>query len=572
MASDAAAVHNRRERGAGEGDIGNDAVDPPRDAHPPFLLVGVCMRQARWDDLRARGMVPGAGAGAGAAFEFVPFGALAARLASLDALPLDAILHKVTDDLEAGASPGGDASWWPQSARALAGCLEGEPPPLVLDGVASVMRVADRWATADALEAAGVATPASARVSATATAAEALAALAAAGVSLPVIVKPRLACGSAGAHALAVALGARGVGAALAAAGGGGCDALVQAYVDHGGVLWKVYVAGEAVHIERRASLPDAGAAAGGGGGGEGAAPTTAGAPDELPSQSWAAFDSGAPGAGAAALARTATRAPTARPPPDPPPGALDAFAGALRQALKLTLFGFDAVVEARTGEAAFCWGHGVGIDRFNLPPPCPHSNAPSPPRRRPAHHRRQLLPVDAGHARGRARGRGDRGGGGGARENNVASFALRVARAASDTRRLDCRRRPAIAPSPRRRRGRASAAVGRRRSRGRLPPPRARPRRKLAVVGLLEVKRGGELRRREKREGSWRGVRSAAALSPPAPLPTSCAGAPAESSAGSLNVTCTQYDWRSCASITSSPSMIAPALARSGRRMTHRS
>lgn len=326
MASDAAAAPNHRPRDVEGADA--DADGSRRRAAPP-LLVGVCMRKARWDDFWARGMVAPAG---GVSFEYIPFASLAARLAA--APPLDAVLHKVTDDLGADARPDGTTAWWPPAAATLRAAQAADPRPHVVDAVGGAMQLADRWATADALGAGsgGVATPATARVPATTAPAQARTVLAAAGVTYPAIVKPRLACGTPGAHALAVAMDAGGLADALAAAGGGGarCDALVQTFVNHGGILWKVYVAGEDAHVARQESLPDVE------GGGAAAAP--------------------------------------AAPPPDPPLSVLKAMAKELRRRLCVSLFGFDVVVDAATGGR----GRDGGVTGAPLPS-LPPGGAPTP-------------------------------------------------------------------------------------------------------------------------------------------------------------------------------------------------
>jgi inositol-1,3,4-trisphosphate 5/6-kinase len=74
-------------------------------------------------------------------------------------------------------------------------------------------------------------------------------------ISPPCFIKPLLACGNPEAHAMAVVCrfkdsrddGLRHV----------PCPAVVQEFIHHGGVLWKVYVAGGHVFVKQRPSLPD---------------------------------------------------------------------------------------------------------------------------------------------------------------------------------------------------------------------------------------------------------------------------------------------------------------------------
>lgn len=72
------------------------------------------------------------------------------------------------------------------------------------------------------------------------------------GIFLPCIMKPRVACGVTEAHQMAFVMHAsalQDVGVPL--------PAILQEYVDHGGVLWKVYVAGKKVFVSQRKSTPD---------------------------------------------------------------------------------------------------------------------------------------------------------------------------------------------------------------------------------------------------------------------------------------------------------------------------
>lgn len=413
------------------------------------LLVGVCMRASREESLLSRGMLPrvppplgtqrqgekggeslGEGGGASAATAVVFERVLASELEERcsQAPPLAAILHKVTDELgedfddEEGDEEGEDVEegkrkhpFWPRAARSLAalsssvaarGPASSSSSVVVVDDVASVMRLSDRFETAEALrEALGAgaaafspplppplpsllvarpppsllvsASEAELFFSACSPATSATALLSEAGISFPVIVKPRAACGVPEAHRLAVALDERGLGEALRAVLGGesskGQDkarsclsfslnrrrppagALIQRYVDHGGVIFKVYAAaagsgggsGETVNVfvERRASTPDL-------------SPRGSGGSKDYGCPGWLSFDSAAPLSDAAPwpFSKTAVTAAAAeeekqaRVPSLDPRVAL-ATAEALLSGLGLSLLGFDVVVERGTGE-----------------------------------------------------------------------------------------------------------------------------------------------------------------------------------------------------------------------------
>ena len=292
--------------------------------------------------------------------------------------------------------------------------------------------------------------------------------LAAAGVALPCIVKPQAACGIAEAHQMAFVLhrcassqlvglwlasqpacltvlpgwpscfryAPHGTGAWLipphplappaarpCACSTGFADlevplpAVAQEYVDHGGSLWKVYVAGQQVFWALRRSTPDLGSLV---------ALLAADPEADIPSS--IGFDSlkslptslpwlrraggniaAAAGAGAGTMAAEGAAA-------GPPPGhelmrrsTFEAVAAALRQRLGLTLFGFDIVFDSSAGvwrvlgcvfakcvspaglllaacastSSVCCWGRAAGerptaephpsswCCRPRLPPPC---------------------------------------------------------------------------------------------------------------------------------------------------------------------------------------------------------
>ena len=186
-----------------------------------------------------------------------------------------------------------------------------------------------------------------------------------ASAAVALVAKPREGAGAPGAHALALALLPGGVdapgsaaaaaAAVAAAAGPGGGDVLVQPYIDHGGTVHKVYVAAAgggrgggggggggcvSTCVVSSPSGPDLGGGRGGGGGRRPPACIT--------------LDSRRPGPAWAALRRAAGAGEGrgAGPPRPPPPRALlEAGAAALAAATGLVLFGFDAIVDAATGD-----------------------------------------------------------------------------------------------------------------------------------------------------------------------------------------------------------------------------
>lgn len=71
-----------------------------------------------------------------------------------------------------------------------------------------------------------------------------------AGLKLPLVAKPLVADGSAKSHAMSLAYDGYGLSAL-------DTPLVLQEFVNHGGVLFKVYVIGDAIKVVRRYSLPD---------------------------------------------------------------------------------------------------------------------------------------------------------------------------------------------------------------------------------------------------------------------------------------------------------------------------
>ncbi|CAI7887583.1 unnamed protein product [Closterium sp. NIES-54] len=187
-----------------------------------------------------------------------------------------------------------------------------------------------------------------------------LAAMAAVGVRLPVIVKPRIACGAAASHAMAIVFSEDAF-ATLSLPS----PSVIQEYVDHGACQFKCYVLGEAFFAAERRSTPDAaplllqqqGQAHG----------KVGQQQQEEEEEEQRAKVSAAPAAISFDSLKSLPMAFPSQPseqqqqqqPPLPPLGAVGGFneavarraADLLRSALGLTLFGFDVLVQEGTGE-----------------------------------------------------------------------------------------------------------------------------------------------------------------------------------------------------------------------------
>lgn len=207
--------------------------------------VGYAMKASRQAALIEQGMLPLLPVDGVC---FVPVDLLAV---GIEAQPrIDLLLHKATDflvstDSGSGAVPAIDPRVVARlQALAAAGVCVVDPPPALGPAL-------DRALGARAVEAACAA----ARRLAVPVRSPAWALCAdlqgdgarGAGVGPPCVVKPQVACGVAQAHSMALILRADGL---------RGCGvpapAVVQEYVDHGGVVWKVYVAGSKVRALRR--------------------------------------------------------------------------------------------------------------------------------------------------------------------------------------------------------------------------------------------------------------------------------------------------------------------------------
>jgi len=324
------------------------------------ILVGFAMKASREQQLRESGLLAD---GDGVSFVRLDLAApLAPQLA-----PLHVLLHKASDELEYGED--GAPRLSARMAALKAAVAARSPRLCVVDGFDAAAAVADRVRLGALLETlpagggggGGPRVRAPRRVLAPSLAAAdapALrAALAAARMAPPYIVKPVPACGLADSHAMALVAdeGALGGGLSVPA------PAVVQEFVNHGGLQHKAYVLGPGVlYAAPRPSIPDiapllpqqpaagacgvGGVGVGGGVGGEGG--RGAGGDGAAGPPGVRYFDSlkSLPVADAAAAA--------AAPPPRPlDAGALAAIARHLRAALGLDLLGFDVVVDGASGD-----------------------------------------------------------------------------------------------------------------------------------------------------------------------------------------------------------------------------
>jgi len=71
-------------------------------------------------------------------------------------------------------------------------------------------------------------------------------------IEFPCIIKPRLGCGPSKAHQMALVFRSDGFDETEVPSPG-----IIQEYINHGGMIWKIYVAGSDIFYERRKSTPD---------------------------------------------------------------------------------------------------------------------------------------------------------------------------------------------------------------------------------------------------------------------------------------------------------------------------
>lgn len=317
------------------------------------LCVGYAMKPSRAQTLAQQGMLP-----------FTPLDGVFFVPVDVTVAPqipeglfkiIDVFLHKATDYLDHGGGSGAVPSFSATLLQTLE-TLESNGIACIVDPLSRISWVLDRSAMGAQLdEACKAARKLALPVRSPAwnlvhtfpeDAARRLGSSAgAAGPALPWVVKPQVACGPAEAHQMAFVLhqdGLRGLDVPL--------PAVIQEYVDHGGIIWKVYVAGSTVFSTRKRSSPNLAPLRQlllemeGEGDIEDAEIPTAiefNSLESLPvSLPWLPSDPGAPDSGAersGGLMR---------------PEFFEALAGVLQRHMGLTLFGFDVVFDAVDGEA----------------------------------------------------------------------------------------------------------------------------------------------------------------------------------------------------------------------------
>ncbi|DBB10768.1 TPA: hypothetical protein ACH3X3_007252 [Trebouxia sp. C0006] len=217
------------------------------------LLVGYTMKPSRERNLASRGLLP-LTAPHGVCFVPVDFGQPLEQQG-----PFDVMLHKATDELISR----GPKQLPEFSARiaSLAAYTEANPETVLVDSLDKVHQVIDRQTLTMCLEEAAraaraqgfaVQTPPSIQVDRLGPDAETRHLLAQSGIRLPCIVKPRVACGTPEAHQMAVVLQEDGFQDLQVAMPG-----CLQQFINHNGVLHKVYVMGDQMHVAERQSIPN---------------------------------------------------------------------------------------------------------------------------------------------------------------------------------------------------------------------------------------------------------------------------------------------------------------------------
>lgn len=174
-----------------------------------------------------------------------------------DDAPRTIVAHRAMHDA-ARAHADADA------ARRLKALARLDARGLLLDPLKRVLPFGDRAALADLVVAAGYGHLLPECVLVESEADDAADAAARAGLRYPLLCKPRVACGTAASHELAIAFSADGVRRLRSLRP----PLLLQRYVPHGARVLKVYSAGGVVHQLERPSLPDLGVATASAGGG----------------------------------------------------------------------------------------------------------------------------------------------------------------------------------------------------------------------------------------------------------------------------------------------------------------
>lgn len=217
------------------------------------FVVGYAMKQSRATSLTKRGFFPVA------AVDGISFVPLDLTRSISEQGPFAAILHKVSDMLELSAS--GDIQISSQFRQVIE-YQSRNRSVLLLDQLGSVQKVLDRIATLHILHelpsqqppAPTLRAPKFAEVLSPKEWPDLVTKCKRNHVSLPWLVKPAAACGITASHQMTAVLKSEGwqtIDCML--------PAVVQEFVDHGAVLFKVYVIASEVHVVRKESFPDLG-------------------------------------------------------------------------------------------------------------------------------------------------------------------------------------------------------------------------------------------------------------------------------------------------------------------------
>jgi len=307
------------------------------------LCVGYAMKSSRADSLDSQGMLP-----------FLPidqtfFVPIDVACVAGALQLVDVFLHKPTDFLERDPGSGAVPLFSPALLKTLHGLESLETACMVVDPLSDVVRVLDRVQMATILDSACTAarklalpvrSPAWTVVSSFPNDASCYKSSGSGWPSLPFIVKPQVACGVDEAHHMALVLHPEGFPGLEVPT-----PAIVQEYVDHGGVVWKVYVLGEEVFISRRRSTPDVGSLLQD-------VPTGMSMPADTP----ACIEFHSLETLPVSLPWIRNKDEEKEKPRGSPglmrPEFLQALAGVMRHHTRLTLFGFDVIFDFAAGEA----------------------------------------------------------------------------------------------------------------------------------------------------------------------------------------------------------------------------
>ncbi|BDA42524.1 Inositol-tetrakisphosphate 1-kinase [Coccomyxa sp. Obi] len=301
------------------------------------LLVAVAMKVSRWRDFLRRGFFPVV------ARQHIVFLRVDLQNFGKCAFPFDVLLHKATDEL-VGLDDAGNPVFSPDMT-ALLESVQAMALVTCLDKPTSLRKVINRELMANVLEAASaashghsatLATPGCVRVDSLDGCETIFNGFSKGGLNPPIVLKPLAACGMGDAHEMIIILG----GNECASWSAIKFPAIAQPFINHGGVVHKVTVLGDQVHVTQRPSIPDI--------------HSTYKVKAEFDSLVAIPFDS----QNIAALSRVLKDAYPATPAHDEGGaseslnfGVITGAARYLRRELDFHIFGFDVIIENETGQ-----------------------------------------------------------------------------------------------------------------------------------------------------------------------------------------------------------------------------